>query len=63
MNRPAYYLWKTDFATQEEFEKTKDRLQGVGYRVVTYIDGDAGKDIHEGLKAVIRNHMQQAAQL
>ena len=28
----------------------------LGFRVVTYLDGQNDKNIHDGLKAVIKNH-------
>lgn len=29
----------------------------LGFRVVTYLDGNSQKDIHNGIKALIQNHM------
>lgn len=56
MNKPTYYLWKNDFSSQEELETTKEQYKKLGFRVVTYLDGQKEKDIHDGLKAVIQNH-------
>ncbi len=56
MSKPTYYLWKNDFSSQEELESAKDKYRKLGFRVVTYLDGPTDKNIHDGLKAVIRNH-------
>ena len=56
MSKPTYYLWKNDFSTQEEFEAAKVKFRELGFRVVTYLDGPSDKNIHDGLKAVIKNH-------
>lgn len=55
--RPTYYLWKSKDTELEELEKLKEYYVSMGFRVVIFIDGDENKDIHEGLKAVIANHM------
>ncbi|MEY8536174.1 hypothetical protein AALH30_22075 [Blautia pseudococcoides] len=57
MNKPTYRLWKTDFHTEEEFIQTKEKYMDLGFRVVTYLDGNSQKDIHNGIKALIQNHM------
>lgn len=54
--KPIYYLWKTKEMSLEEIYKLKEYWSALGFRVVVFIDGDAEKDIHEGLKALIRNH-------
>lgn len=56
MNKPTYYLWKNDFSSQEEFETLKEKYRQLGFRVVTFLDGPEDKNIHDGLKAVIKNH-------
>lgn len=57
MNKPTYYLWKNDFSSQEEYEKAKEKYRNLGFRVVSYLDGRNDKNIHDGLKAVIKNHI------
>lgn len=57
MNKPTYYLWKNDFSSQEEYEKAKEKYRNLGFRVVSYLDGQNDKNIHDGLKAVIKNHI------
>lgn len=57
MNKPTYRLWKTDFQTEEEFIQEKKKYTSLGFRVVTYLDGNSHMDIHNGLKALIQNHM------
>lgn len=56
MHKPTYYLWKTDFHTEDEFNQTKEKYRNLGFRVVTYLDGNNQKDIHSGIKALIQNH-------
>lgn len=41
----------------EEVEKSKLYWQSLGFRVVTFVDGRKDKDIHSGLKAVVKNHI------
>lgn len=59
MNKPTYYLWKADFQTEEEFIHTKEKYTDLGFRVVTYIDGNSSRDIHGGIRALIKNHLDQ----
>lgn len=56
MSKPTYYLWKNDFSSEKEYEIAKDKYRELGFRVVTYLDGQNDKNIHDGLKAVIKNH-------
>ena len=56
MNKPTYYLWKNDFSSSEEYDTAKDKYRRLGFRVVTYLDGQNDTNIHDGLKAVIKNH-------
>ncbi len=58
MNKPTYYLLKTDFKTQADFESEKELYSRLGFRVVTFQDGQSDNDIHEGLKAIIKNHIE-----
>lgn len=57
MHKPTYYLWRNDFASQEALEAAKEKYQKLGFRVVTYLDGQEDQNIHDGLKAVIQNHI------
>lgn len=57
MKKPVYYLWKNDFPTPEDYEAAKQMYQDSGFRVVTYQDGPRAKEILEGLRAIITNHM------
>lgn len=59
MKKPTYYLWKTDFHTEEEFNQAKEKYTNWGFRVVTYLDGNNQTDIHSGMKALIQNHWNQ----
>lgn len=59
MKKPTYYLWRSDFSTQEEYKTVKDRFEKIGFRVVTYLDGKQDQDIHDGIKALVRNHWEE----
>ncbi len=56
MKKPTYYLWHNNFSTDEEYKHTKKALTAYGFRVVTFFDGANEKNIHNGLKALIKNH-------
>jgi len=56
-SKPTYYLWKTEDISFEELDEQKKYWMSLGFRVVTFLDGNDNKDIHEGLKAVIKNHL------
>lgn len=56
MQKPTYYLWRNDFSSQEEFEEEGKKYVDSGFRVVTFLDGDSNADIHDGIKALIKNH-------
>ncbi len=56
MKKPTYYLWFNSFSTKEEYEQIKEGLTKCGFRIVTYFDGADKKDIHTGLKQLIKNH-------
>ncbi|WMJ89340.1 hypothetical protein [Anaerocolumna sp. MB42-C2] len=56
-SKPTYYIWKTDEMKQEEYEYIKNYWTSLGFRTVTFVDGSSNKDINEGLKAVIKNHI------
>ena len=60
INKPTYYLWRDHFSTQEDFDAAKERFTRIGFRVVTYLDGQPNKDIHIGMKALIRNHWEDS---
>ena len=60
MKKPTYYLWKNNFSSQEEYEKTKEKYRNLGFRVVTYLDGKNDNNIHDGLKAVIKHHFHES---
>ena len=60
MQKPPYYLWRSDFATQEEYEREKEAYAKAGFRVVTFIQKQNDHDILEGMKALIQNHISDA---
>ncbi len=57
VSTPTYYLWKTEEMREEVWEELKQHWSSLGFRIVTFLDGNSNKDIHEGLKAVIQNHL------
>jgi hypothetical protein len=57
-NKPTYYLWRNAFSTQEDFEAAKERFTKIGFRVVTFLDGQQNRDIHTAMKALIKNHWE-----
>lgn len=57
MNKPTYYLWRNDFSSQQEFEEAKVLFLNLGFRVVVFLDGSSEKNIHDGLKSLIKNHI------
>lgn len=59
MKKPTYYLWRNDFSTQEEYKEAQERFERIGFRVVTYLDGNPDQDIHTGIKTLVRNHWKE----
>jgi hypothetical protein len=57
LHKPTYYLWHSDFPSQEEFEAERRKYADIGFRVVTFSDGDPDADIHNGIRALIKNHL------
>lgn len=60
MGKPTYYLWRDDFSSQEEYEKKKKWYIQAGFRVVTFKEGPHKFNIEEGIKALIRNHVNDS---
>ena len=56
LHKPTYYLWRNDFSSQEEFEAERKKYTDIGFRVVTFLDGDSDANIHDGIKALVKNH-------
>ena len=56
LRKPTYYLWRNDFSSQEEFEAERRKYADIGFRVVTFLDGDSNTNIHDGIKALVKNH-------
>ena len=56
LRKPTYYLWRTDFSSQEKFEAERKKYTDIGFRVVTFLDGDSNTNIHDGIKALVKNH-------
>ncbi len=62
LQKPTYYLWRTDYTSSEDFEADKEKYMKIGFRVVTFTDGQSDKNIHNGIKALIRNHIKEINQ-
>lgn len=58
MRKPGYCLWRNDFSSREECETVKKMLTGMGFRVVIYFDGPDHKNIHDGIKLMIKNYLK-----
>ena len=56
LRKPTYYLWRTDFSSQEKFEAERKKYADIGFRGVTLLDGDSNTNIHDGSKALGKNH-------
>lgn len=56
LRKPTYYLWHSDFASQQEFEAQRYKYTRIGFRVVTFLDGQPEANIHTGIKALVKNH-------
>lgn len=56
MKKPTYYLWRNDFSSQKEFEAERKKYADTGFRVVTFLDGFSDSNIHDGIKALVKNH-------
>ena len=56
LRKPTYYLWRNDFPSQEEFEAERKKYADISFRVVTFLDGDSNINIHDGIKALVKNH-------
>ena len=54
LRKPTYYLWRNDFSSQEEFEAERKKYADIGFRVVTFLDGNSNTNIHDGIKALIK---------
>ena len=45
------------FAQTDVFEAERKKYTDIGFRVVTFSDGDPDADIHNGIRALIKNHL------
>ena len=56
LGKPTYYLWRNDFSSQEKFEAERKKYADIGFRVVTFLDGNSEANMHICMKALIKNH-------
>lgn len=56
LTKPTYYLWQKDYPTDAEYSAAKEKYMRLGFRVVTYQDGQTEQDIHKGIKIMIQHH-------
>ena len=59
MRKPTYYLWRNEFQESQELKEMETRYRNSGFRVVIFRDGTPDKDIHEGIKAIIKNYCEE----
>ncbi len=59
MGKPIYYLWENDFPTREELDAAKEKFRKTGFRAVIFLEGHKSRNIHEGMKSVIQNHIRE----
>lgn len=55
--KPTYYLWKDGNSPEERIEKQKEQLLKYGFRVTILKNGSTSKDINNGIKALLNNHI------
>lgn len=60
MGKKSHYLWRDAFPTQEEYEKEKSCFSHAGFRVVTFMQSETNLNIHEGMNALVKNHISDA---
>lgn len=56
-NRITRYLWKKDFDSEEEYEKTKEYYQSIGYRIVTLAYNPDCGDMSVFFRQLVKNHV------
>ncbi|MCD8324505.1 MAG: hypothetical protein LUC32_06105 [Clostridiales bacterium] len=54
-SKPTYYLLRSDFNSDEDFNAERDKYIKMGFRVVSLREG-ANNDINAGIKALVKNH-------
>lgn len=59
LHKPTYYLWRTNYVSQEEFESDREKYVKNNFRVVTFLDGEPDRNIHDGIKTLIKNHIEE----
>ena len=55
LQKPTYYLWRTDYTSSEDFEADKEKYRKIGFRVVAFADGQPDKNISVDSKPYKRN--------
>ncbi len=63
MNKTTKYLCRTDYTSADDFAADKEKYRKIAFRVVTFADGQPAKTIHNGLKALIRNHITEMVRI
>ena len=53
--KTVHFLYDS-YRKQEEFEAERKKYADIGFRVVTFLDGDSNTNIHDGIKALVKNH-------
>ncbi len=55
--KPTYYLWRNGNGTEDLLEEQKEQLLKYGFRVTILRNGCKSKDIDNGIKALLNNHI------
>ena len=46
----------TIFRHRKNLKRNARNMTDIGFRVVTFLDGDSNTNIHDGIKALVKNH-------
>lgn len=55
--KPTFYLWESSDTPADIIERKKKQLLTYGFRVTVLKNGPIGKEINQGIKAFINNHI------
>lgn len=58
MQKPVYYLWKSQEMPEEDFKNKQKYYEDLGYLVISFLDGKPKQEIHGSLQQVIKNHYE-----
>lgn len=61
MQKPTCYLFRNEYATEEDFVFARDLYQDLGFRVVTYVEGNDPGKILDAFETILGNHIHDRA--